>query len=185
MTKMSYVKRSITTAVCIALCVVLPMAFHSIPNAGTVLSPMHIPVLLCGLICGWPFGLLCGLGGPLLSTLLTGMPPVAYLPGMLIELAVYGLAAGIVMRIVHTGKIYADLYVSLILAMLLGRIVAGIVQALIFSGGGYSMVAWTASYFVTALPGIILQLALIPTVVFALEKAGFIPARYPKPIKRG
>lgn len=62
MANMSYVKKAILTAACIALCVVLPMAFHSIPNAGSVFLPMHIPVLLCGLICGWPFGLLCGLG---------------------------------------------------------------------------------------------------------------------------
>ncbi|HHU82346.1 MAG TPA: ECF transporter S component, partial [Firmicutes bacterium] len=91
MVRMSYVKRSVITAACIGLCVVLPMAFHAIPNAGSLLSPMHIPVLLSGLICGWSFGLLCGLAGPLLSTLITGMPPVAYLPPMLVELAVYGL----------------------------------------------------------------------------------------------
>ena len=77
MNQMSYVKRSILTAVCIALCVVLPMAFHAIPNAGSIYCPMHIPVLLCGLLAGWPFGLLCGLAGPVLSSLLTGMPATA------------------------------------------------------------------------------------------------------------
>ena len=94
MVRMSYVKRSVITAACIGLCVVLPMAFHAIPNAGSLLSPMHIPVLLSGLICGWSFGLLCGLAGPLLSTLITGMPLVAHSPPMLVELAVYGLASG-------------------------------------------------------------------------------------------
>ena len=72
---MTIVKRSMITAVCVALTVVLPMAFHAVPNAGSVILPMHIPVLLCGLICGWPFGLACGLIGPLLSNLFTGMPP--------------------------------------------------------------------------------------------------------------
>ena len=61
-------------ALCIALCVVLPMAFHAIANAGMIFLPMHIPVLLCGLACGWPYGLICGVLGPLLSGVLTGMP---------------------------------------------------------------------------------------------------------------
>ncbi len=74
------VKKAIITAICIALCVVLPQAFHAIPNAGSIYLPMHIPVLLCGLVCGWPYGLLCGLAGPLLSSLFTGMPAAAYLP---------------------------------------------------------------------------------------------------------
>ena len=91
MTKMSILKRALICAVCIALCVVLPMAFHSIPDAGSILSPMHIPALLCGLVCGPWFGLLCGLAGPLLSSQLTGMPMMAYLPPMMVELAVYGL----------------------------------------------------------------------------------------------
>ncbi|RZT03003.1 ECF transporter S component [Cuneatibacter caecimuris] len=178
MTKMSYVKRSMITAVCIALCVVLPMAFHSIQNAGSIFSPMHIPVLLCGLICGWPFGLLCGIAGPVLSSLLTSMPAMAYLPPMAVELAVYGLAAGIMMQAVHTKKIYADLYLSLIAAMLAGRLVAGAAKALIFAPGSYSMAAWAGSYFVTCWPAIVIQLALIPTICFALEKARLIPARY-------
>ncbi|MFA7118480.1 MAG: ECF transporter S component, partial [Sphaerochaetaceae bacterium] len=93
MNTMSNVKRSLVAAVCIALGVVLPMAFHSVKNAGSIFCPMHIPVLLCGLVDGWAFGLLCGLVTPLLSSLLTGMPPMAYLPAMMIELAVYGLEA--------------------------------------------------------------------------------------------
>jgi len=179
---MSYVKKTIITAVCIALCVVLPMAFHSVQNAGNVFMPMHIPVLLCGLICPWPFGLLCGLAGPLLSSLITGMPPMAILPSMMVELAAYGLIAAMMMRILRTGNIYADLYISLFTALVVGRVLAGISRALIFSSGKYSMAAWMASYFVTALPGLALQLALLPNVVFALEKAKLIPKRYPKKI---
>ena len=94
----SRVKRMVFTAVCAALCLVLPMAFHSIPNAGQVILPMHIPVLLCGLICGWPFGFICGLLGPALSSLLTGMPPAAMLPSMMVECAVYGAVSGIVLK---------------------------------------------------------------------------------------
>lgn len=176
---MSNMKKSIITAMCVTLCVVLPMAFHSIPNAGSVISPMHIPVLLCGLICGWPFGLLCGLTGPLLSSFVTGMPTMVFLPSMMIELAVYGAVSGLLMRLVRTNKVYTDLYISLIAAMLLGRVVAGITRALIFTPGGYTLALWASAYFVTSLPGIILQLALIPSLVFALEKAKLIPVRYP------
>ncbi len=176
--RFSYVKKAIITAACIALCVVLPMAFHAIPNAGSIISPMHIPVLLCGLICGWAFGLLCGLAGPLVASLITGMPPMAYLPPMMVELAVYGLLTGILMQWIRTGKIYADLYISLIAAMLVGRVVAGAAKALIFAGGNFTMAMWISSYFVTAWPGIVIQLALIPSIVFALEKAKLIPKRY-------
>lgn len=180
MKKITAVKKSIITAVCIALCVVLPQAFHAIPNAGAVYSPMHIPVLLCGLICGGPFGLLCGLAGPLFASLFTGMPPAAKLPPMMIECAVYGCVAGLLSQAVHTKSTYADLYISLVGGMLAGRIAAGLAKALIFSAGAYSMAAWAGGYFVTALPGIVVQLALLPSIVFALMKAGLIPARYPK-----
>jgi thiamine transporter ThiT len=179
MSKMSSVKRSIITAVCIGLCVVLPMLFHSIPNGGTLFSPMHIPVLLSGLICGWPFGLLCGLAGPLLSSLITGMPPMAYLPSMMIELAVYGLVCGLMINLIRTKKLYADLYISLVVALIAGRIVAGIARALIFAPGSYSMAAWATGYFVATWPGMVIQLALIPTIVFTLMKAKLIPQRYP------
>ena len=180
MQQMSAVKKSIITAVCIALCVVLPQAFHAVPNAGAIYLPMHIPVLLCGLICGWSYGLLCGLAGPALSALLTGMPPAAVLPGMLVECGVYGLAAGLLMQLVRTKHLYADLYISLAAAMLLGRVVSGIAKALIFSAGSYSMVSWVAGSFVTALPGIVIQLALLPSIVYALMRARLIPQRYPK-----
>lgn len=178
MNKMTAVKKSIVTAVCIALCVVLPQAFHAIPNAGAVYLPMHIPVLLCGLMCGSPFGALCGIAGPLLSSLFTGMPPTAILPQMMIECAVYGLVSGLMIKLVSTKKIYADLYISLLTAMLAGRIIAGIAKALIFARGEFTIAAWAASYFVTSLPGIIIQLVLIPAIVFALMKANLVPSKY-------
>lgn len=183
MSKLSYVKKSIITAACIALCVVLPLAFHAVPDAGKIYSPMHIPVYLCGLICGMPFGLLCGIAGPLLSSLITGMPPMAYLPPMLIELAVYGFMSGLMMKFVKTKHIWADLYISLSVSMLSGRIIAGMAKALIFAPGKFSLAIWFSSYFVTALPGIIIHLAIIPVIVFALEKARLIPVRYPETLK--
>lgn len=177
---MNPVKRVVLTAVCAALGVVLPMAFHAIPNAGSIWLPMHIPVLLCGLAVGPVEGLVAGILAPLFSSLLTGMPPMAFLPSMLCELALYGLVAGALARVVKTGDLAADLYASLVGAMLAGRIVGGVLQALIFSAGGYSLAAWATSYFVTGVPGIVLQLVAIVPIVAALERGGLIPARYPK-----
>ena len=179
MKTMTPVKRTVLGALCVALCVVLPMAFHAIPNAGSVMLPMHIPVLLCGMVCGWPYGFLCGLMGPALSSLLTGMPPAAVLPAMMVECAVYGMVSGILLKIVRTGKTTADLYITLIGAMLAGRLVAGVAKALIFSPG-ITMSAWIASSFVTALPGIVTQLIAIPLLVGLLMKTHQIPERYPK-----
>ena len=172
------VKKTVFTAICIALCVVLPIAFHAFPNGGSVFSPMHIPALLCGLICGTKYGLLCGLLGPLLSSFLTGMPGPAYMPQMMIELAAYGFFTGLLSSVIRTGRGFADLMISLIAAMLIGRVIAGVSRALIFAGGSYSMSAWIASYFLNALPGIVMHLILIPAVVYALQKARLIPERY-------
>ena len=175
--KKSNIKRMTLTALCIALCVVVPMAFHVIPNAGQVMLPMHIPVLLCGLVCGWQYGLLCGILGPLVSSVLTGMPPAAMLPGMMVECGMYGCVGGLMMEYIHTGSLYADLYISLPVAMLMGRVISGIVKALILTPG-LSFTAWATASFVTALPGISIQLILLPTLIVALTRAGLIPGRY-------
>ena len=177
---MSKLKKLILAALCVALCVVLPMAFHVIPNAGSVMLPMHIPVLLCGLVCGWPYGLACGLLGPMLSSLLTGMPPAAVLPSMMTECAVYGLVSGLMLLYVRTKSVCADLYISMVAAMLLGRILGGAAKALLFAPGTMTLKLWATGYFVTGLPGIAVQLAVIPGLVMALMKAKMIPGRYAK-----
>ena len=174
---MRSIKKLTLTSVCVALCVVLPIAFHSIPNAGTIFLPMHIPVLICGMICGWPYGLVCGLMGPLLSSAITGMPPVAMLPAMMVECGTYGAVSGLVLKVIRTGKTYGDLYIALVVAMIAGRVISGIAKALIFSPG-LAMSAWVASSFVTALPGIVIQLVFLPGVVAMLMKAKVIPQRY-------
>lgn len=178
MEKMSSAKKIVTCAVCMALCVVLPIAVHAIPNSGVMLSPMHIPVLLCGLVCGWQYGFACGLLGPVLSCMITGMPPAGpVLYGMLIELSVYGIVSGL-LGLVKTGKTLADLYISLIGAMLAGRIIGGIAKALFFSSGAYTLKMWATAYFVSSLPGILLHLILLPVLYLALQRAHLIPARY-------
>ena len=175
---MSQVKRIVIAAVCAALCIVLPMAFHSIPNAGALWLPMHIPVMVSGLVAGPVAGAVTGLLGPVLSSLLTGMPAAPILPSMTCELVVYGLVSGLLCAHVRTGRLPLDLYVSLVGAMICGRIVGGLLQALIFSAGSYSLAAWATAYFLTGLPGIALQLVVVVPVVVALERAGLVPARY-------
>lgn len=181
MSQMSHLKKLIVTAMLIAVAVVLPMAFHMIPYglAGRSLLPMHIPVLLAGLLCGPLFGLIAGILSPILGNLLTGMPPHGVVQGMVIELAVYGLVAGLVIKYIRTNRASFDLYIALIVAMFTGRIVAGAAQALFLFEGGYAMIMWINAYFVYALPGIVIQLAFVPSVVMALERERVIPLRYP------
>ena len=169
--KQNQTRNLVVAALCVALGVVLPQAFHSIPNAGSILLPMHIPVLLCGLTCGWPYGLCCGILTPITSSLITGMPGPAYLPAMVCELAAYGLISGLTARFIRTGKRPLDLYIQLIAAMLLGRVVYGAVNALVFKAGSYSMEIFITAAFVTALPGIVIQLVFLPAVILILEKA--------------
>lgn len=175
---MSNLKKIVSTALLVAIGIALPLAFHAIPNGGRIFLPMHIPVLLCGLICGIPYGLVCGIVTPLLSSLLTGMPLAAMLPSMLCELAVYALASALLMRFAPVKKPVARIYIALIGAMLAGRVVSGLLNWLIFSAGTYSMHAWLMSSFVTALPGIAIQIVLIPAIVFGLQKAKLIDKRW-------
>lgn len=177
--KLSAVKKSIYCAICIALCYVLPLAFHAV-GAGSVLLPMHIPVLICGMVCGWQYGMLCGISGPAISCILTSMPPVADLPAMMVELCLYGVLSGILMKAIHTRKTYADLYISIIIAIVLGRIASGFVKALIYTSGDYSIALWVSAYVVNSWPGTLIQLVFVPTIVFALMKAHLIPERYPE-----
>ena len=176
---MNNLRKMIFTALLIALGIVLPMMVHTIPNAGSVLLPMHIPILICGMICGFPYGLAAGILTPLLSSMLTGMPPAAFLPSMVLELATYGLVSGILAHIVRTKSNLANIYITLIGSMLAGRIVYGILNALIFRAGEYSAQIWLTSAFVTALPGVIIQLILIPAIVVALQRARLV--RYYRP----
>ena len=178
-----HIKRMVYTATFIALGVLFPMAFHAFGSmAGPVLLPMHIPVILCGLVCGWYFGAICGALAPLLSSLMTGMPPLGILPAMLCELTVYGAVSGLLFHFVRTKKVLADLYISLAGAMLVGRCVLGVLNALFFSAAGtYSFKVWGTAAFVTSLPGIIIQLLLIPSLVITLEKINVLPKnRYEK-----
>lgn len=176
---MTKIKKICVCAICIALCYVLPIAFHAV-GLGSILSPMHIPVLLCGLVCGGTWGFLCGIAGPVLSSLLSGMPPLMMLTRMIPELCIYGLAGGLSMRLIRTGKMAADVYISLVIAMLLGRVAGGIASVIFYTvtTGTYSFAMFAASYFVESVPGIVAHLALVPVLYFVLVGSRVIPARY-------
>lgn len=180
---MSTLKKLCICAVCVALCCVLPSAFHIFGEAGgRTLSPMHFPVLLCGLICGWSYGGACGLLGPVLAFLTTHMPQPPRLFYMPFELMAYGALTGLFMRLIHTKRTYLDLLLSMIPAMLLGRMVGGLAQGAVLLSGAteYSLTLWASGYLVSTLPGAIAQLIVIPAIYLVLEKSGLIPPRYPK-----
>jgi len=179
---MSTVKKATITAFCIALCRVLSMAFHAF-GLGMAFSPMHLPVLLCGLLCGWPYGAFCGLAGPVVSFLLSGMPGVPQLVHMVPELMVYGLVTGVLYARLRTGRLYADLYLSLLPAMVLGRVVGGLCQALFYLSNAResSLALWAGSYLVGTAPGALMQLIVLPILVVVLARARLIPIRYPNP----
>lgn len=168
------IKRLVYSALFLALALVLPFLTGQIPQIGSALSPMHIPVLLCGFVCGWPWGLAVGLIAPPLRYMLFGMPPAAVFIPMAFELAAYGAFSGILYRALpkRTGYIY----VSLIGAMILGRIVWGVakfIQAGLQSTT-FPLSAFWAGAVVTAIPGIICHIILIPILVMALKKGGLM-----------
>lgn len=167
-------KQLVLTALFIAIGVVLPQAFHMIPNAGSIFLPMHIPVLISGYAVGPFLGMLCGILTPVLSHFIFGMPPTPVLPGMICELAVYGLMTGVFNRIIKIKNDYVKALVVLVLSMLCGRVTYGILNYLVFKAGSYSMNVWISAAFVTAIPGIIIQLVLIPILVVRLKKAHLI-----------
>ena len=175
--QLSATKKLVFCAICVALCVVLPMAFHAL-GSGTVFLPMHVPVLLCGLVCTWPYGVVCGLLGPLLSSVLTVMPAAAVLPSRRAERAFYVLVPAWVMRRVHRGRLCGALYTALCCATPCGRMGAGGVKALPSPAGSWSMAAWVSAHILLSWPGTLIQLALLPTLVVALTKARLVPPRY-------
>lgn len=176
-------RKLIYAAVCLALCMVLPLLTGQIPQIGKALSPMHIPVLLCGFLCGWPWGLAVGVIAPLLRSMIFGMP--ALYPDavcMAFELAAYGAASGILYRVLPRKP--WNVYVALIAAMLAGRLVWGAARwALLgLSGTQFTLQMFLAGAVLNAIPGIILHIVLIPIIVLIFEKAGLIENR-PREVK--
>lgn len=169
--KQKNLRRLILAAMFLALTLALPFLTGQIPQVGSALCPMHIPVLLCGFFCGPWYALAVGLVAPLLRFALFGMPPL--MPtgiAMCFELATYGVVSGLLYKLLPGKKVFT--YVTLIAAMLAGRIIWGIARV-ILAGLAQSEFAWTAflsGAFVNAVPGIILHILLIPVLVIALKR---------------
>ena len=162
----------------IAIGLILPtLVTMHVPEIGRMLLPMHIPVLFCGLICGRKYGLIVGFILPLMRGFMFGIP-VLFPNGasMAFELATYGFVIGLIYHNIAPRKNIFSLFLSLITAMIIGRIVWGTAMALLLglSGGYFTWQLFIAGAFVNALPGIILQLILIPAIMAALNRAGLI-----------
>ena len=158
-------------AMFLALAFVMPFLTGQVPQIGSMLCPMHIPVILCGYICGAPWGLAVGFIAPLLRSFTLGMPPLyptAF--AMAFELAVYGFLSGFLYRTLPKKKI--NIYVSLVLSMIAGRLVWGIVQfcCMGLDATRFGISAFWAGAVANALPGIAVQLVLIPIIVMLLDK---------------
>ncbi len=171
MKRQDKLRKMIWAAMFLALAYVLPFLTGQIPQIGAMLLPMHIPVLLCGFICGWPWGLAVGLIAPLLRSMMLGMPvmfPKAVC--MAFELAAYGAVAGILYQIFPKKKRFV--YCALLGAMILGRVVWGIAMSLCMgiTGNPFGFSAFLAGAVTNAVPGIIIQIILIPVLIIALEK---------------
>lgn len=170
-------KKMVFSGILLAGSILLPFLTGQIPQIGKMLSPMHIPILICGFACGWPYGLVIGAVAPVIRFLLFGMPPLFPVGiAMTFELAAYGMAAGLFYKYLPKKRVY--IFVGLIGSMLLGRIVWGIAMHVIahFAGIDFGMGAFLAGAFIQAVPGIIVHIILIPVIVMALKKAGYLYA---------
>jgi len=163
--------KMVWAALFLALAYVMPFLTGQIPSVGSMLCPMHIPVLLCGFICGWSWGGIVGFVAPLLRSLILGMPP--FFPTaicMAFELAVYGVVAGLMHKVLPCKKIC--IYCSLLAAMIAGRIAWGTAMAICLgvSGESFTFAAFLAGAVVNAIPGILVQIILIPILVMVFKK---------------
>lgn len=170
------------SAVFMALGMVLPFLTGQVPQIGSMLLPMHLPVFLCGLICGWKYGAVVGLVLPMLRAAVFGMPPMYPTAiAMALELLTYGLVSGLVYSRgdQHVLKVYG----ALIAAMVSGRVVWGISQMVLLGirGNAFTLQAFLSGALLSAIPGIVLQLILIPVIMVALDKSGII--RFRKTVK--
>ena len=165
--------RLVISALCLALAYTLPFLTGQIQEIGSMLLPMHIPVLLCGFICGWKWGLGVGFVAPLFRSAILGMPqlfPMALC--MALELATYGFIAGLMYKLLPKKKPY--IYASLLISMIVGRIVWGIAMLICLSatGSAFTFKAFILGAVTNAIPGIIIQIVLIPILIMVLQHKG-------------
>lgn len=180
--KQNNTKKLVYSALFLALALVLPFLTGQIQTFGQMLAPMHLPVLLCGFLCGWPWALAVGVVAPLLRLALFSMPPLWTAIPMAFELATYGAVAGLLYS--RLPRRTGNIYVSLVSAMLAGRVVWGVVKFVLsgLQNTEFPFSAFVAGAFTTAIPGIIVQLVLIPLLVLGLDRAG-MTANMPRAVR--
>lgn len=167
--------KMVLAAMFLALSYIMPFLTGQIPEIGAMLCPLHIPVLLCGFICGWPWGLLVGFIAPLFRSMTLGMPPL--FPKaicMAFELATYGAVSGLMHKMLPRKKPF--IYCSLLIAMIVGRIVWGVAMyaCMGIKGGSFTFAAFLNGAVLNAIPGIIVQIVVIPVVVMMVEEKRLI-----------
>lgn len=171
--KRSAVQNLTLSAMLTALGLVLPFLTGQLPQLGSMLLPLHLPAFLCGLWCGWPWGLAVGFLLPIARSLLFGMPPmVPTALAMAFELSAYGCVSGLIYA--RLPKRLGSVYIALIAAMLAGRAIWGAAAVVLYSlltENAFTLSAFWAGAFVKAWPGMALQLVLIPPLVAGVEKA--------------
>lgn len=168
----------VLSALFLALGYVMPFLTGQIPEIGAMLCPMHIPVLLCGFFCGLPWGIAVGFITPLMRSMVLGAPPMfPKAVCMAFELATYGAVAGLMHKKLPRKK--PCVYLSLLTAMIAGRIVWGISMAVCLgaTGSAFTFSAFIAGAFTNALPGIAVQIVLIPVLVMLLDNPKIIDLR--------
>ena len=172
------IRKLVTAAMLMAVGIVLPFFTGQIPQVGNMLLPMHLPVIVCGLICGWQYGGIVGFMLPLLRYVLFGMPPMPNGLAMAFELAAYGAISGFLYNR-SRWQCIVSLYRSLIIAMIGGRVIWGIVRVVMLgmTGNAFTWQMFMAGAFLNAVPGIILQLVFIPALMVALNKTGLVRFR--------
>lgn len=170
-------RKLVLSGVFLALGIVLPFLTMQLPSVGNMLLPMHLPVLLCGFICGAPYGLLVGFVTPLLRSVLFGMPKlVPMAAAMSLELAAYGGLAGLCYGLLAGRKEMQRVYISLLLSMTGGRLVWAVAAKLFYTmvGMDFTVEVFLAGALFNAVPGIVIQLILIPVILLAVRKASEI-----------
>ena len=168
-------KKIVLSGLFLALGLVMPFMTGQIPEIGNMLLPMHIPVLVCGFVCGWQYGLVVGFLTPLLRSFLFGMPPlVPKAICMAFELAAYGFVVGLMYQKMRHKK--WGIYISLLVAMVMGRAVWGLVATVVYqvAGVSFGMELFLTEAFVNAIVGIMVQLVLVPALIYSLEKANLL-----------
>ncbi len=163
--------KMVLTAMMLALSLVLPFLTAQLKSLGNAFCPMHIPVILCGFLCGPFYGLFIGFIAPILRFFLFGMPPIMPIGiAMSFELATYGFISGLLFRIFPRRKKY--IYVTLIISMLAGRIIWGVTELILMGLGKteFGIKIFVSSAFLNAIPGIVIQLVLIPILVMTLKR---------------